>query len=153
EPGRMRPGRGGNQVPDPDQRGQDAPDLHNEHHGVPDHRPRIELAEAVEEGGLQETALPGGDGADAAIAHAQNTLPEAARTCSTIGPRLSTGKNVRAPTIRITPTTRAANSGPVVGSVPGPGATAFLPARNPAIASTGTIITNRPASITTPSVT
>ena len=60
-----------------------------------------------------------------AMSH-QNTCPCAISRCSTIGPRLSAGKNVSAPTIRITPTSSAAKSGVVTGNVPGDGGTRFL---------------------------
>src|SRR4029453_9013585 len=69
-----------------------------------------------------------------------------------IGPRLSTGKNVRAPTIKITLTNKTVNSGVVTGNVPRLGGTSFLPARFPATASIGTIIRNRPMSMATPIV-
>ena len=45
------------------------------------------------------------------------------RKCSTIGPSARAGKKVNAPTIRITPISRAANSHPVVGNVPALGGT------------------------------
>src|SRR3954468_20155379 len=67
--------------------------------------------------------------------------------CSRIGPRLKAGKNVSAPTIRITPIRRRLNSGAVTGNVPSEGGTYFFPARLPAIASAGMIIRNRPTSI------
>ena len=68
------------------------------------------------------------------------------------GPRLSAGKNVSAPTITITPTSSAANSGVVTGNVPGDGGTRFLRPRLPAIASIGMIMKKRPISIATPIV-
>src|SRR6478752_7629019 len=67
--------------------------------------------------------------------------------CSTIGPRLSVGKNVSAPTITITPTSNAENSGVVTGNVPGEGGTRFFRPRLPAIASGGMIMKKRPNSI------
>src|SRR5690242_731382 len=73
--------------------------------------------------------------------------------CSTIGPRLSAGKNVSAPTITITLTRRHAKSGVVTGKVPAEGGTRFLRARRPAIASTGTTTKNRPTSVEKPIVT
>src|ERR1022692_60738 len=73
--------------------------------------------------------------------------------CSRIGPRLSTGKNVSAPTIRITLIKSTVKSGVVTGKVPSEGGTYFLPARFPAIASMGMIIRNRPASMVSPIVT
>src|SRR5258706_9060377 len=71
---------------------------------------------------------------------------------STIGPRLSAGKYVRAPTISTTLTSTTTNSGVVTGKVPGDGSTRFFRDRLPAIASIGTIIRNLPQSIVTPSV-
>ena len=67
--------------------------------------------------------------------------------CSTIGPRLSTGKNVSAPTIRMTLTRSVANRGVVTGNVPTEGGATFLRARLPARASIGMIIGNRPKNI------
>src|SRR5581483_12263237 len=52
-----------------------------------------------------------------------------------------------------TPTKSTTKSPPFVGNVPGPGGTTFLPAKEPAIASTGTIIKKRPISIARPTVT
>src|SRR3954464_13521754 len=72
--------------------------------------------------------------------------------CSTIGPRLSAGKNVSAPTITITPTSSAENSGVVTGNVPADAGISFFRLRLPAIASGGTIMKNRPNSIVRPSV-
>ena len=77
----------------------------------------------------------------------QNTCPCVIRKCSTIGPRLSAGKNVSAPTMTMTPTSSAENSGVVTGNVPGDGGTRFLRPRLPAIASIGMIMKNRPNSI------
>src|SRR3954469_9310790 len=74
------------------------------------------------------------------------------RKCSTTGPRLSAGKNVRAPTITTTLTRSPAKSGVVTGNVPGDGGTRFLRPRLPASASIGTIIRKRPISIANPSV-
>src|ERR1700722_18229429 len=67
--------------------------------------------------------------------------------CSRTGPRLSAGKNVNAPTIRITPMRSAVNNGVVTGNVPRDGGTYFLPARLPAIANIGMIMRNRPANM------
>src|SRR5262249_53945589 len=82
----------------------------------------------------------------------QNTRPCSISRCSTIGPRLSAGKNVRAPTIRITLTSRPAKSGVVTGNVPGDGGTRFLRPRLPATASIGVITKKRPMSIAKPRV-
>ena len=67
--------------------------------------------------------------------------------CSRMGPRLNAGKNVRAPTIKITPIKSTVKRGVVTGKVPKDGGTYFLLARLPAIASIGMIIRNRPTSI------
>ena len=72
--------------------------------------------------------------------------------CSTIGPRLSAGKNVSAPTITITPTSSAVKSGVVTGNVPSDSGIFFFRLRLPAIASGGMIMKNRPNSIVSPSV-
>src|SRR5215813_11921674 len=72
--------------------------------------------------------------------------------CSRIGPRLKAGKNVSAPTIKMTPIRSAVKSGVVTGNVPKDGGTYFFPARLPAIASMGMIIRNRPASVVRPMV-
>src|SRR5262245_631755 len=67
--------------------------------------------------------------------------------CSRIGPRLSAGKNVSAPTMRITPIKSTVKSGVVTGNVPKDGGTYFFCARLPATANIGMIIKNRPTSI------
>src|SRR5690349_24250511 len=82
----------------------------------------------------------------------QNVVPEFINKCSTIGPRLSTGKNVSAPTITITLTSSVVNNGVVTGNVPSDGGMIFLRARFPAMASIGTIMKNLPTSIATPIV-
>ena len=69
-----------------------------------------------------------------------------------MGPKLSTGKNVNAPTITITLTSNVVNNGVVTGNVPSDGGTIFLRARLPAIASIGMIIMKRPTSIAIPIV-
>src|SRR3954471_804623 len=74
----------------------------------------------------------------------QNVWPACIKRCSTSGPRLKAGKNVNAPTIRITLTSSNAKSGDVTGNVPRLGGTIFLRARLPATASTGAIIRKRP---------
>ena len=74
----------------------------------------------------------------------QKVLPAPISRCSRIGPRLRAGKNVSAPTIRITPISSTVNSGVVTGNVPREGGTYFLRARLPAIASMGMIIRKRP---------
>src|SRR5271156_4892766 len=67
-----------------------------------------------------------------------------------MGPRLSAGKNVSAPTIRITPASNTENSVVLTGNVPGEGGTLFFIARFPAIANMGIIIRKRPANIVKP---
>src|ERR1700761_3365000 len=68
-----------------------------------------------------------------------------------MGPSESAGKNVSAPTIRITPVSRMVKRDEFTGKVPGDGGTLFFWARLPAIASIGIIIRNRPDSIVKPS--
>src|SRR5262245_29040555 len=82
----------------------------------------------------------------------QNVFPAYINKCSTIGPRLNAGKNVNAPTIRITLTSNTVNNGVVTGNVPNEGGTIFLRARFPATASMGMIIKKRPTSIAAPIV-
>src|SRR3984893_9284416 len=79
----------------------------------------------------------------------QNSVLLAIARCSTMGPSASAGKNVRPPTMAITPTTRPTNRPPVVGKVPADGGTDFLAASEPAIAMAGMIIQNRPTNIAT----
>ena len=66
-----------------------------------------------------------------------------------MGPSASAGKNVRPPTITITPTTRPTNRLPVVGNVPADAAMLFYPA----IAMAGMIMKKRPTNIATAPVT
>src|SRR5437868_2835647 len=80
---------------------------------------------------------------------AQNVFLAAISKCSRIGPRLSAGKNVRAPTIRITAIKSTVNRGVVTGNVPKEGGTYFFAARLPAMANAGMIIRNRPTSMVT----
>ena len=82
----------------------------------------------------------------------QNVCPASISRCSTIGPKLKTGKNVNAPTITITLTSNVENNGVVTGKVPSDGGTVFLLARFPAIANIGMIIKKRPISIAIPIV-
>src|SRR4029077_3084346 len=77
----------------------------------------------------------------------QKVLPTVIDRCSRTGPRLSAGKKVSAPTIRITPTSNTLNNGVVTGNVPSDGGTYFFFARLPAMASMGMIMKNRPTSI------
>jgi hypothetical protein len=74
------------------------------------------------------------------------------KKCSTTGPSERAGKNVSAPTITITPTSRLTNSGPWVGKVPAETGTSFFCARLPAAASKGIIIRKRPNSMAIPIV-
>ena len=62
------------QVVQPDEGGEDAPDLDHEHDRVLHHRPRVELAHAVEERGAEEVPFPGGYGAGALVAHGSEHL-------------------------------------------------------------------------------
>src|SRR5216684_2590917 len=82
----------------------------------------------------------------------QKVFPAYINRCSTIGPRLSAGKNVNAPTITMTLTSNVVNSGVVTGNVPNDGGTIFSRARLPATASIGMIIMKRPTSIVMPIV-
>src|SRR5882724_7245748 len=84
--------------------------------------------------------------------YSQNVFPAFINKCSTIGPRLSAGKKVNAPTITITLTNNVVNSGVVTGNVPSDGGTIFLRARLPAIASIGMTIMKRPMSVARPIV-
>src|SRR5581483_2680137 len=61
----------------------------------------------------------------------QKVLPAYISKCSRIGPRLSAGKKVSAPTIKTTPINSAVKSGVVTGNVPSEGGTYFLRARFP----------------------
>src|SRR5512143_3740756 len=67
--------------------------------------------------------------------------------CSRMGPRLTAGKKVSAPMIRMVPIRRTVNNGVVTGNVPNDGGTYFFSAKLPAIAIMGMIIRNRPTSI------
>ena len=71
--------------------------------------------------------------------------------CSVIGPKLSAGKKVKAPTIKITPTSKATNKKLSVLNVPTDSGMIFLLARLPASAMTGKITPKRPISIAKPS--
>ena len=61
----------------------------------------------------------------------RQTFRACAAKCSRIGPRDSAGKKVRAPTMITTPTSSTVNSGPLVGNVPSPAGTVFLPTIEP----------------------
>src|SRR6185437_9467475 len=75
----------------------------------------------------------------------QNAFPANMSRCSRIGPRLSAGKNVKAPTMSITPIRSTVKRGVVTGNVPNDGGTYFFWARFPAIASAGNSIVIAPA--------
>src|SRR6185312_9340681 len=72
--------------------------------------------------------------------------------CSTIGPSDKAGRNVRAPTMMITPTRSATNSGPWVGRVPAEAGICFFRASEPAMASKGRSMKKRPISMAKPVV-
>src|SRR5208283_3399612 len=72
------------------------------------------------------------------------------RFAATIGPRLSAGKNVSAPRMRITLISSSVNNGVVTGNVPSDGGTYFFCARLPAMASMGTIMKKRPSNMVMP---
>src|SRR5262249_49479114 len=135
------------QVANEHDRRQQASDLDHEHHRVLGDMLRGELAKTIGGRLLQDDWIKQ---RQCFRGSHQNTFPAEATKCSTIGPKLTAGKKVRAPTIRITETKSRVNSGPLVGKVPKPGATAFFPIIEPAIARTGTIIRNRPTSMVTP---
>src|SRR5439155_24612018 len=126
------------------QRRQHAPDLDHEHHGIPGHRSRMELADRVDNRGPHDRRIPDRSRLRVHLSSHQNTCPFAMSRCSTIGPRLRAGKNVSAPTMTMTPTSSAENSGVVTGNVPAEGGTRFLRPRLPAIASIGMIMKKRP---------
>jgi len=58
-----------------------------------------------------------------------------------------------APFATTSPPRYTVNSGPLVGNVPGPAGVTFLPTIEPAMATAGTIIRKRPASMTSARVT
>ena len=87
-------------------RRQDAADLHDEHHRVPRHRARMQLSERVPDRPADDLRIPDGERLCRSDCRHQKTCPLFIRKCSTIGPRLSAGKNVSAPTITITPTSK-----------------------------------------------
>ena len=53
-------------------------------------------------------------------------MPASIKRCSIIGPSAYAGKNVSAPTMMITPMSKAEKSGPSVGKVPAPAGTIFF---------------------------
>ncbi len=147
-PGAGRLGAG--HVGDRDERHEDRGDLDDEHDRVLDQQARVELAERVRDGGPEEVrvedaprlgrlagglrATEGDEALEAAGAATeidgheshQETFPAFWRSCSTIGPSASAGKNVSAPTMITTPMSRTTHRTPVVGNVPSDGATLRL---------------------------
>ena len=69
-----------------------------------------------------------------------------------MGPSVSAGKNVSAPTRNTTPIKRITKRGPVTGNDPGPCGTSFFRASDHASAITGITIRNLPKNIARPSV-
>src|SRR6516225_3944769 len=70
--------------------------------------------------------------------------------CSRTGPRLRTGKKVRAPTMTTVETRRVVKSGVVTGNVPADSGTVFFLARLPAMAMMGITAKKRPKSVANP---
>src|SRR5208283_6156407 len=131
-----------------------AADFNHEHYGIAHHVPRIELDERVDNRTTYDLPVPNRFlGTLPCHCYApQKVLPAPISRCSRIGPRLSAGKNVSAPTMRITPINNVVNSGVVTGNVPSEGGIYFFCARLPAMASIGIIIRKRPISIVNPPV-
>src|SRR5438105_5954218 len=125
--------------------------LHHEHDRVPHHGAGIQLNDRIPERATHYAQIPYRP--FFFFAHKlQKVLPACSSRCSRMGPRLSAGKNVNAPTIRITETSKIENSGVVTGKVPSDGGTAFLRARLPAIPRMGMIMKKRPIIVFSPSV-
>jgi len=133
------------QVDEEAQGDQHAADLDHEHGRVAELHPRVELAEGRHHGRPDDLRLE--QLASAVSAHGtaqrrrgrrlsdrrssrlhrlvafrchQKSFPVVVKSCSTSGPRASTGKKVSAPTISTTPVSRPTNRGLSVGKVPGP---------------------------------
>src|SRR5215471_8862959 len=85
------------------------------------------------------------------LAWRQKSFPMDIWRCSRIGPRLRTGKNVRAPTMSTVETSSVEKSGVVTGKVPADSAMDFFWARFPAMAKIGMTAKKRPRSIATAS--
>src|ERR1019366_572487 len=135
--------------------GDDAADFHHEHHGIAHHVARVKFQNGIHDGAPDNPNLPDSFRLRSISCHVnrpQKVLPAASSRCSRIGPRLSAGKNVNAPTIRTTPISSMVNSGVVTGNVPSDGGTYFFCARLPAMASMGMIIRNRPINMSNPMV-
>src|ERR1039458_9857910 len=135
--------------------GEHTANFHDEHDRVTHHVTWIQLDKRIQDRAPHDLALPDRFRFRFISCHVekpQNVLPAAISRCSRIGPRLSAGKNVNAPTIRITPISSTVNSGVVTGNVPSDGGTYFFCARLPAIASMGMIIRKRPISMVKPMV-
>src|SRR5207245_6872225 len=153
------------EVPEEEDGGEDAADLHDEHHRVAHHLAGVELHERVahrapQDGGVEHRLLPGatalragapggrGRRSGGRLGRAGHGAPQKCPTrCSTTGPRARTGKKVRPTTMITTPSRRPVNSGVPVGNVPAEGGTGCLRASDPAMASTGTMRKKRPTSM------
>src|SRR5207237_2228277 len=106
---------------DPPQRVQPAADLYDEHHPLPRHRARVELFQRILDRALHDPGIPDRNRFGFRLCGHQNTCPCVIMKCSTMGPRLSARKNVSAPTMTMTPTSRPEKSGVVTGNVPSDG--------------------------------
>src|SRR6266536_2805888 len=74
------------------------------------------------------------------------------RKCSTIGPRVSAGRKLSAPTRITVPSSRMRNVPPCTGNVPALGGATFFCTSEPANAMIGTIMRKRPNNISSPRV-
>src|SRR5262245_48150617 len=138
-------------------RGEQGHHFQHEHHWVAGERARVELAEGLPDRGKHDLRVQQCRDRHPlanfrrfhceASDEVQNTVPACIASCSTIGPSASAGKNVRPPTIRMTPTKSPTNNAPVVGNVPSDGGTDFFAASEPAMAIVGMIIQKRPTNI------
>src|SRR5467141_3103429 len=130
--------------------------FHDEHHWVFHERARIQLYEGIPYRAARDFSVPDRLAFLCLGCHIfnfpQKVLPAFISRCSRIGPRLSAGKKVNAPTIRITEMSRPVNNGVVTGNVPSDCGTYFFFARLPAIARTGITIKNRPNNMVAPMV-
>src|SRR5581483_1845309 len=137
-------------IPEPgqEQHGrEDSTDLDDEHHGIAHQGARVELSQAVGRGALDDLGLE-----HRSRLRACHPRPPYRWSASTTGPSATTGRNVSAPTITITPMTSATKSGVWVGNVPTLGGTFCLRASACATASVGMMRKNRPTSMQIPSV-
>src|SRR6267142_209405 len=130
--------------------------FHDEHHWVFHERARIQLYKGIPYRAARDFSVPDRLAFLCLGCHIinfpQKVLPAFISRCSRIGPRLRAGKNVSAPTIRITEMSRPVNNGEVTGKVPSDCGTYFFLARLPAIARTGITIKNRPNNMVAPMV-